>query len=311
MHKKLFPILFIFLISFLTISSVKAEGYFTVDGNTGNYLTCTYGTNGDAYMASLVFKYDGNEVSYEAGVGQGTEEANMDRKKGNSYLKNASGILKGVKESGKCPTGSVMLVKISEIGTAMGAGGESNKNRQYHLWLGYKEATLEKYKSENCDKECKSVDSTSCCVYGKLQKSDVSDSLEEAQKDGEKARDDVYFQERFKKEADESVIDKEVVLSDDVCGIIKGDIADILHDIVWFIFIAGVLLAVILGMVDFIGSVVSAKDDSMKKAWGRFIKRIVAVAILLLLPVVLEFLLTQINVDGISDGDIFCNVDVN
>lgn len=310
MGKKLFFVLFIFFMCFFAVGSVRAEGHFTVDGKNGKYLTCTYGDEGDAYTFSVVFGYDGDKVSCSDTAVQVNEETWF--KKRNLSFKNESGIVDGVEESGKCPTKSVMYVSDGIfIDESPWDGLDHALNgRAVNLWLAYKDATFEKYKSENCDKKCESVKSIGCCVYGKLQKSDVSETKEEAKENGEKVRDETFLGKRFKKEASESVIDKKVILSDDVCGIINGEIEDIIHDIVWFIFIAGVLLAIILGMVDFVSSVVSAKDDSMTKSWRRFIKRIVATAILLLLPLILEFLLTQINVDGISDGDIFCNVDV-
>ncbi len=101
------------------------------------------------------------------------------------------------------------------------------------------------------------------------------------------------------------------------CGIISGEVEvdgemvslqDILHDILVFIRIAGIILVVILGAIDFVRSVTSFKDDELKKSWGRFLKRIIALACLLLLPTIIEFLLTNIDITGVNEDSIFCDV---
>lgn len=66
--------------------------------------------------------------------------------------------------------------------------------------------------------------------------------------------------------------------------------------------IAGVLLAVILGMVDFLGATISGEQDSIKKAGKKLFIRVAMAAILLIVPAILKFLL---NTFGMS-GDSFC-----
>jgi len=65
--------------------------------------------------------------------------------------------------------------------------------------------------------------------------------------------------------------------------------------------IAGVVLAILLGMGDFIGSLLSGENDSNKKAFKKFIIRISMAAVLLIVPAILKFVL---NTFGIGDGSI-------
>lgn len=65
--------------------------------------------------------------------------------------------------------------------------------------------------------------------------------------------------------------------------------------------IVGVVLAILLGMGDFIGSLLSGEQDSNKKAFKKFIIRIAMVAVLLIVPALLKFIL---NTFGFGDGSI-------
>lgn len=65
--------------------------------------------------------------------------------------------------------------------------------------------------------------------------------------------------------------------------------------------IVGVVLAILLGMGDFIGSLLSGESDSNKKAFKKFIIRIAMAAVLLIVPALLKFVL---NTFGIGDGSI-------
>lgn len=71
-----------------------------------------------------------------------------------------------------------------------------------------------------------------------------------------------------------------------------------------FIQIAGVVLAIILGMTDFMGALLSGENDSNKKAWKKFMVRIAMAAVLFLVPALLKFIL---NTFGLSEyGNSFC-----
>ena len=50
---------------------------------------------------------------------------------------------------------------------------------------------------------------------------------------------------------------------------------------------------IIFGIVDFLRAIASEKDDEMKKAQGRFIKRLIAAALIFVIPFILEFILDK------------------
>ena len=66
------------------------------------------------------------------------------------------------------------------------------------------------------------------------------------------------------------------------------------------------MLVVVLGMLDFSKATVSSEADAMKKAWNNFIKRSIAVAILIILPVIIEFLLGIFDVPGLTNKNPLC-----
>jgi len=64
-------------------------------------------------------------------------------------------------------------------------------------------------------------------------------------------------------------------------------------------------LVILLGILDFIRAIASNSEDEMKKAQQRFIKRLVAAAILFLVPFIIEFAL---NIFGIGVDNPFCGL---
>ena len=51
------------------------------------------------------------------------------------------------------------------------------------------------------------------------------------------------------------------------------------------------VLVTILSMLDFIKAIASQSDDEMKKAQGKFVKRLIVAALLFLLPFIINFVL--------------------
>lgn len=64
--------------------------------------------------------------------------------------------------------------------------------------------------------------------------------------------------------------------------------------------IAGIFLAIILGMGDFIGAILSGESDSNKKSLKKLIIRVAMAAVLLITPAILKLVLTVFGVS--SDG---------
>lgn len=70
------------------------------------------------------------------------------------------------------------------------------------------------------------------------------------------------------------------------------------------------LLVVVFGILDFVKSLLNGEDKGFKEAWQRFIKRLIAAIVVILLPVLLTFIL---NLSGVlkqygidTSDDIYC-----
>ena len=72
--------------------------------------------------------------------------------------------------------------------------------------------------------------------------------------------------------------------------------------------IGGLILTLILGMTDFFKGVTSGEADAMKKVWKSFANRLIAVIILFLLPLIIEFLFGLINISGINSSNPLCGI---
>ena len=62
----------------------------------------------------------------------------------------------------------------------------------------------------------------------------------------------------------------------------------------WIKYILPVIV-IILGILDFMKAVGSDKEDDMKKAQGKFMKRLIAAALVFIVPLILEFILTKMG----------------
>ncbi len=95
------------------------------------------------------------------------------------------------------------------------------------------------------------------------------------------------------------------------CAILSDDFVKILTDILDIVKIAGPLLALGLGMLDFIKVIANGDaDKEMKTAFKRFLTRIIAAVLLFLVPLILAFLLDLFlgNQDGYNSDNPFCDV---
>ena len=72
--------------------------------------------------------------------------------------------------------------------------------------------------------------------------------------------------------------------------------------------IVALILTLILGMVDFFKGVASGNADTMKKVWTSFSRRLIAVALLFLLPVILEFILGLVSIGGLDSANPLCGL---
>lgn len=92
------------------------------------------------------------------------------------------------------------------------------------------------------------------------------------------------------------------------CDVISNDLKSWLIQLLDLIKIGGLILTLILGMTDFFKGVTSGEADAMKKVWKSFANRLIAVIILFLLPLIIEFLFGLINISGINSSNPLCGI---
>lgn len=92
------------------------------------------------------------------------------------------------------------------------------------------------------------------------------------------------------------------------CGFSDRLTAWILNIVKWVKYIIPAIV-IILGILDFIKAIASDKDDEMKKAQGRFIKRLIAAALIFIIPFIIEFALDKMgfaeHIKGCGVTDLF------
>ena len=101
-------------------------------------------------------------------------------------------------------------------------------------------------------------------------------------------------------EVNNIVNDNSEVIDIEVCEtipkILREYIVDALKVIRWI----GLVAMIILGVLDFTKAVASDDQDLLKKSWGHFTKRLIAVIILFIIPLLVEFSLNIVGVESCS-----------
>lgn len=92
------------------------------------------------------------------------------------------------------------------------------------------------------------------------------------------------------------------------CGIFTDKLKAWLIQLLNVIKIAALVLTLVLGMVDFLKASASGEADAMKKTWKNFYRRLLIVVLLFLLPVIIEFILGLININGIETDNPLCGI---
>lgn len=72
---------------------------------------------------------------------------------------------------------------------------------------------------------------------------------------------------------------------------ITCDDVKMLHDIWYIITIISPILVILMGILDFGKAVISGKEDEMQKSWKKFPKRLLALVLLFLVPLLISLLL--------------------
>ena len=78
------------------------------------------------------------------------------------------------------------------------------------------------------------------------------------------------------------------------CGFSEKLAIYIANIVKWLKYIIPVIV-IVLGILDFIKAIASEKDDEMKKAQGHFVKRLIAAALIFIIPVIIEFILEKMG----------------
>lgn len=113
------------------------------------------------------------------------------------------------------------------------------------------------------------------------------------------------FIAKFKKDRDYNT--KEVKVESG-CGLFSDEATRYIKIALTYIVVAGFILTIVLGMTDFIKAIIGSEDKGITNAWKRFLKRVVSLAILLILPALVAFLLVSLDLKGVNEGSIFCGV---
>lgn len=79
-------------------------------------------------------------------------------------------------------------------------------------------------------------------------------------------------------------------------------VAWLLQKILDYIKILGPTIAVVLGSIDFAKAIIMSDEENMKKTEARFIKRMVAAAILFFIPMLVSILLEVVGLTGSTGG---------
>lgn len=94
---------------------------------------------------------------------------------------------------------------------------------------------------------------------------------------------------------------KEIESSNTDCGLSSRLIGWIFNIVKWLKYIIPVIV-IVLGILDFIKAMSSEKDDEMKKSQGRFVKRLIAAALIFLVPFIIEFILDKMGFEVTGCG---------
>lgn len=79
------------------------------------------------------------------------------------------------------------------------------------------------------------------------------------------------------------------------CEVIPDAVEEYIVEALKLIRWGGLALMIVLGVLDFVKAAAADDQDALKKAWQSFIKRLIAVIILFLLPMIVEILMEFIN----------------
>lgn len=92
---------------------------------------------------------------------------------------------------------------------------------------------------------------------------------------------------------------RKIMAATDCKQVVGGSIAKFIIDLFNMIKWLALALGIILGMLDFFKAITGGKDDAVAKAAQKFAKRLIAVVVLFILPLLLEWIL---DISGVDHG---------
>lgn len=79
----------------------------------------------------------------------------------------------------------------------------------------------------------------------------------------------------------------------------------VLHTLWKIVIVAAPILTILFGVLDFAKSVISSDEEKIKKSWKRFPKRLIALAILIIVPILISIVVNSFtNNEGIKDTSV-------
>ena len=100
--------------------------------------------------------------------------------------------------------------------------------------------------------------------------------------------------------------------AEDPCDLINGEIRDILHEIFFFISVAGIIVLVVMTAISLVKVITASEDEALRNFLKGLWKRIICLIILLMLPMIVTFIIQLVNNVapnlGIRSDNPLCNV---
>lgn len=90
------------------------------------------------------------------------------------------------------------------------------------------------------------------------------------------------------------------------CGSLSEEIVNYIFKLFGFARYIVPVILIILSIIDYIKAIASDSEDEMKKVSGRFAKRLLAAALIFIIPLIIDFILGIFNIPGLTADRPFC-----
>lgn len=300
-----------FILFFINVSEVNASEYCSAGIDIEESYACDYsdgGTHGNTDYTILFVKHSSGYCSELSSMGvtiSGTKvfgfdvgdsgEYDNDRRRITTF--ELDGIIEDTINNKSCP-------KLKAVITSKGFGSTGLKSAIFT-----KGTDVDKLScgfSLNVaywDSFCTVSDGTN---FREVSKEDATQIIDDANLDREPVSLD-----KIVNWAQSNGYGNDVQLGD-TCTAINPAFTNFLKLGFWIVCVGAIVIIVVLTAIGFVKAIVSSDEDSLKKAFLNLKTRIIVVIILLLLPTIINFIISLVNQEGeitIGDnGEIFCQI---